>query len=178
MRILKRILVVFLGLVAVFLIAALFVDKKMEIEREIVINKPVEEVFDYIVLLKNQDNFSKWALIDPNSKKSYKGTDGTVGFVSAWDSKNDDLGAGEQEILKISKNHRIDYELRFKRPMEATNQAYLVTEKAGNNTKVKWGFQGEMPYPFNLMSKLMGMKAMLEEDLDAGLKNLKGVLDK
>ena len=178
MRILKRILVVFLGLVAVFFIAALFVDKKMEIEREIVINKPVEEVFDYIVLLKNQDNFSKWALIDPNSKKSYKGTDGTVGFVSAWDSKNDDLGAGEQEILKISKNHRIDYALRFKRPMEANNQAYLLTEKAGTNTKVKWGFQGEMPYPFNLMSKLMGMKGMLEEDLDTGLKNLKGILDK
>lgn len=178
MRILKRILVVFLGLVAVFLIAALFVDKKMEIEREIVINKPVEEVFDYIVLLKNQDNFSKWALIDPNSKKSYKGTDGTVGFVSAWDSKNEDLGAGEQEILKISKNHRIDYALRFKRPMEANNQAYLISEKAGKNTIVKWGFIGEMPYPFNLMSKLMGMKGMLEEDLDTGLKNLKGILDK
>ena len=51
--------------------------------------------------------------MDPDMKKTYRGTDGTVGFVSAWDSEKDDVGKGEQEIIKITDGERIDYELRF-----------------------------------------------------------------
>ncbi len=46
-------------------------------------------------------------------KTEYRGTDGTVGFVSAWDSPVRDAGKGEQEITKIDDGKRIDYELRF-----------------------------------------------------------------
>jgi hypothetical protein len=91
------------------------------------------EVFDYVRLLNNQDNFSKWATMDPAMKKSFSGTDGTVGFVSAWESKKKDVGKGEQEIIKITEGQRIDYELRFKEPFEATDLAYITTEPISEN---------------------------------------------
>ena len=87
-------------LVLILLMVALVVKNEYAVEREISIKQPKEKIFNYLKLLKNQDNFSKWALMDPNMEKEYRGTDGTVGFVSAWDSNEKNVGKGEQEIKK------------------------------------------------------------------------------
>lgn len=179
MRILKKILIVVGILIAIPLIVALFVKKEYAVEKEIVINKPKTEVFEYIKLLKNQDNFSKWATIDPNMKKSYKGTDGTVGFVSHWESDNEEVGWGEQEIKKITEGERIDFELRFIKPFEATEPAFMSTETVSENqTKVKWGFSGYMDYPMNLMLLFMDFEKMIGDDLQTGLTKLKSEFEK
>ncbi|MBA2761849.1 MAG: polyketide cyclase, partial [Segetibacter sp.] len=60
MNTLKIILLVILIIIAIPLIIALFVSKEYNIEREITINKPKQEVFNYVKNLKNQDNYSKW----------------------------------------------------------------------------------------------------------------------
>ncbi len=179
MRILKKILVVAGAIVALLLIVALFVKKDYLVEREIVINKPKAEVFEYIRFIKNQDHFSQWNQLDPNMKKTYKGTDGTVGFVSAWESTHENVGVGEQELVKIADGERIDMKLRFKTPFEAENDAYMTTEDLGNNqTKTKWGFKGAFPYPMNLMGLVIDMEDAVGGDLEVGLKNLKTVLEK
>jgi len=174
MKILKRILIVLVALIALVLIIALFVDKDYHAETQVTINKPKQQVFDYIKYLRNQDNFSVWARMDPNMKKEYRGTDGTVGFVSAWDG--DEVGAGEQEITGIREGDRVDYELRFKRPFESTAAAYMATEASGDQTVVKWGLNGSSPYPFNVTN--LFMTGMLEKDLKMGLDTLKSVLEK
>lgn len=178
MKIIKKILIGFVALVALLLIIAIFIKKDYAVVREITINKPSSEVFAYIKMLKNQDNFSVWAQADPTMKKEFKGTDGTVGFVSAWDSQKDDVGKGEQEIIKIKEGERMDFELRFIKPFEATDYAYMTTEGQGNLTKVKWGFNGKMDYPMNLMLLAMNMDEMLGKDLQQGLNQLKVVLEK
>ncbi|GAB1404467.1 hypothetical protein MASR1M74_16460 [Lentimicrobium sp.] len=179
MRILKRILIVVGILIAIPLIVALFVKKEYAVEKEIVISKPKAEVFEYIKFLQNQDNFSKWATIDPNMKKSYRGTDGTVGFVSHWESDNEEVGWGEQEIKKITEGERIDFELRFIKPFEATEPAFMSTETVSDNqTKVKWGFSGHMDYPMNLMLLFMDFEKMIGDDLQTGLTKLKSELEK
>jgi hypothetical protein len=179
MKIVKIILGAIAGIIVLLLIIALFVKNEYAVEREVVINKPKQEVFDYIKALKNQDNFSVWAMRDPDMKKEYRGTDGTVGFVSAWDSQKDDVGKGEQEILSIKEGERIDYELRFIKPFEAKDKAYMVTQAVSENqTKVKWGFNGRMKFPMNLMLLFMDMDKMLGKDLEQGLQNLKIILEK
>lgn len=179
MKIIKRIVIVLVSIIALALIVALFVKKEYAVEREIVINKPKSEVFEYIKLLKNQDNYSVWNRKDPNMKKEYKGEDGTVGFVSAWESQMDDVGKGEQEIKKIVDGERVDMELRFIKPFEATDNAYMTTETvAENQTKVKWGFNGKMNYPMNLMLVFMDMEKMLGDDLQNGLNDLKEIQEK
>ena len=111
MNILKTLATAIIGIIVVILLGGLFIDGTYSVQREITINKPVGMVYNYILYLKNQDNFSVWAGMDPEMKKEYKGTDGTVGFISGWESSNPDVGKGEQEIVAIDPGNRIDYEL-------------------------------------------------------------------
>jgi hypothetical protein len=179
MKIIKKIVIVLAILIAIPLIAALFVKGEYSVERHIDIAKPKQTVFEYIKLLKNQDNYSKWARMDPAMKKEYRGTDGTVGFVAAWDSDKKDVGKGEQEIKGIDEGKRLDFELRFLKPFKATDYAYMTTDSTGDSlTTVKWGFNGKMPYPMNVMCLFMNMDKMLGPDLQMGLDTLKAVLEK
>jgi sRNA-binding carbon storage regulator CsrA len=179
MKTVKKILIGLAILIAIVLITGLFVKKDMHAEREITINKPRQEVFNYIKYLKNQEAYSKWEKMDPAMKKEYRGTDGTVGFVSAWDSDNSDVGKGEQEIKKITEGERVDYEIRFSEPFESKAYAAITTESVSpNETKVKWSFNSTMAYPFNFMQLFVNMEDMIGDDLQTDLNNLKAVLEK
>lgn len=178
MKIFKNILYGFIGIVVLILATALILKKDYSVEKQIVINKPKIIVFEYLKLLKNQDNFSKWAKMDPQMIKTYRGTDGTVGFVSAWESKSDDVGTGEQEIKRIVEGERIDYELRFIKPFAAVSPAWMTTEMASETeTTVKWGFKGHMDWPMNLMLLFMDMEEMIGKDFEEGLTTLKSILE-
>ena len=178
MKILKVAVLLSGIMVALPLIVALFAPNAYNVSREVVINKPKNEVFDYIKYLKNQDNFSKWATMADDIVNTYKGTDGTVGFVAAWESKSDEVGVGEQEITKVLPYERIEYELRFIKPFESVSYAYMTTEEAGQNqTKVVWGFDGKMSYPMNIMLIVMDFDKMLGDDFRYGLDKLKDIVE-
>ncbi|WP_394391744.1 SRPBCC family protein [Shewanella woodyi] len=176
---LRKILGTIVLLIAIPLIVALFTKQDYEVITSVTIDKPVAEVFDYIKYLKNQDNYSVWAKLDPNMTKSYRGVDASTGFVSAWESLNEEVGVGEQEIISIEQGKRIDYELRFLSPFEAVSPAFMscesITEKT---TKVTWGFKGHMDYPMNLMLVFMDFETMIERDLTQGLESLKEIMEK
>jgi uncharacterized membrane protein len=179
MKLLKYFLVTLGIIIIIPLIIALFVKKTYEVEREVTINRPKSEVFNYLKYLKNQDEFSKWASMDPAMEKSYSGIDGTVGFISAWESEKPDVGKGEQEIIHIDEGKRIDYQLRFVEPFESTSNAYIVTtEESPERTSVKWGFTGTMTYPMNLMLLFMDFEKMIGNDFETGLNSLKTILEK
>ena len=173
------ILIVILAILAIPMLIAAFKSSEFKVERNVSINKPKPDVFNYIKYLKNQDNFSKWALMDPTMKKDYKGTDGTPGFVSSWDSDNKQVGKGEQEIKSIKEGERIDYNLHFIKPFENRANAYIITETKGENTtNVRWGFTSQSKYPMKLMGLFMNMEKAIGNDFETGLDNLKNLLEK
>jgi hypothetical protein len=179
MKILVGIILVLAGIIVLLLIIGFFLRKNYSVGKEVVINKPKTTVFDYLRHLKNQNKFSVWGSLDPNMKADFRGTDGTEGFVSAWDSDVKNVGKGEQEILKIIDGERIDYEIRFIKPFKSTSWAYIkTTAVAENQTRVLWEFNGKMNYPTNLMLLFMNMEKMVGGDLDKGLQNLKSILEK
>lgn len=173
----KKILVVLVGIVAVIAIMGMVIPQDFRVEREVVINKPKDFVFSQLKMLKNHDQWSPWAKKDPNMLKEYRGKDGTVGFVSAW-SGNKEVGVGEQQIIYIAEGQKIELELRFKKPMEDTSRAYLITEAVDEQqTKVRWGMTGKSPFPGNIICALIGMQNKLGNDFETGLNNLKNVLE-
>ncbi|MFN3555100.1 MAG: SRPBCC family protein [Bacteroidales bacterium] len=174
MKLLKRILLAVVIIIAIPFVAAIFVKKDYQIEREILIYAPAYEIFDFIRYLENQDSFSKWGSMDPDMIQTYRGVDGTVGAISAWESEDRNVGKGEQEITSIVDGERIEYELRFIEPFQSTSQAWMTTTPVDESTTlVQWGFKGRMPYPMNLMLLLMNFDKMLGDDLQHGLDNLK-----
>ena len=179
MKLLQKISIIAGGIITVPLITALFLKKQYAVERRITVNRPKNEVFEYIKYLKNQDNYSKWSTMDPSMEKTYRGTDATIGFVSAWSSQKSDVGKGEQEITQIKEGERVDYELRFIKPFKSTSEAYMATERVSDKqTAVIWGVNGQINYPMNLMLLFMDFDKMLGDDLEQGLRNLKSKLEK
>lgn len=178
MKLIKTIFIVLSLIVLTPLIIAIFIDKGYTVERSVAINQPKQVVFDYIKYLENQANYSKWDSMDPAMKKTYSGQDAQPGFVYRWESEKDEVGWGEQEILKISEAERIDFELRFLKPFKSVSSAYLSTTYIEESqTEVTWGFHGEMAYPSNLMLLFFDMEEMIGNDLEVGLANLKSILE-
>lgn len=178
MKILKRIAVALMILIAIPLTIALFVKKDYQVQRSILIEKPNPEVFGYIKLLRNHNNFNKWSLTDPNIKNEYRGTDGTIGFVSAWSSDVSGVGSGEQEIRSIVEDRRIDYEIRFFEPFASKAPVFITTRQiAEDQTEVNWGFEGRMPYPLNVVRLVVDVEKLIGQDLDQSLRNMKSILE-
>lgn len=179
MRIFKRILVGLAALIILLLIVTAFSANEYTVRREVVINRPKQEVFNYVKLLKNHDNYNKWVMADPAMKKEFRNTDGTPGFIYAWESKNDEVGKGEQEIMQIAEGDRIDIQLRFIKPFEGKSDTYMATEVLSpTQTKVSWQFHSKMPYPMNGMLLVMDFDKLLGDTMNESLNNLKNVLEK
>ncbi|MDP6569981.1 MAG: hypothetical protein QF472_00750 [Candidatus Marinimicrobia bacterium] len=87
MNILKTLATAIIGIIVVILLGGLFIDGTYSVQREITINKPVGMVYNYILYLKNQDNFSVWAGMVPEMKKEYKRTDGKAATLM-WVKEN------------------------------------------------------------------------------------------
>ena len=179
MKLFNIIAITIVSLVSLMLLVALFVDSNFEVTRSVIIYKPTPEVFNYVSHIRNQDAYSAWAKKDPKSERSYTGSDASVGFVSRWKSTVKDVGQGEQEITKIIPQKRIEMELRFKKPYESTNYAYMETTALDEaETKVTWSFSGKMKYPTNLMLLFMNLEQTVGKQLNEGLTNLKTILEK
>ena len=176
MTTLSTILLVIGGIIALFLIIALFMKKGYKTYSEIIINIPRQKVYDYLKQIKNQDNFNKWVMIDPNMKKEFKGTDGTIGFIYAWNG-NKEGGEGEQEIKALEEGKNIKMEIRFVRPFAGIAYAEMTTESLSDNqTKATWRTASKMKYPLNIM--LPFIVKMLEKDMGTSLTTLKNILEK
>lgn len=178
----KKILIALVVLVVIMVgavaIASFAMPTDFKVEREVTINKPKADIYNYVKMLRNQNEWGPWYRKEPTMKQEFRGTDGTVGFVSYWKGEKEETGEGEQEIKKMVENERIETELRFKQPFESKGQAYLAMESAGDSTKVKWTFAGAMPRPMNVMLLMIDMDKELGKDLDEGLKSLKVIMEK
>ena len=175
MKIIKKIIIGILAFIALLLVVALFIPNDYTVSVSTVINKTKSEVFDYVKNIKNQEKYSIWMMEDPNVVMDYQGIDGTVGFKASWNSKDDNVGEGSQQITVVS-DERIDVDLHFERPMKGDDKAATIVKAVSENqTKVTSEFYGHSTYPLNLMS-LIGKKIITDAQTQ-NLANLKKILE-
>ena len=169
------VLFVVAGLLLLLLIIALFIKKEHFVKREVIINAPLKEVFDFLKLLKNQDKFNKWAKVEPDRNWEYKGIDGTTGFIISWNGKKS--GIGEKEIMNIIEGKKVETQIRFVKPMLITANVTMETEFISENqTKVSLINSGIMKYPMNIFIPMAERK--FPKDMNASLSTLKLILEK
>lgn len=176
MNAISTILLVVAGIIVLLLIIALFMKKQHYVKREIIINVPRQKVFDFLKLLKNQEQFNKWARAGKGRKEETKGTDGTVGFIYSW-SGDKSAGQGEKEITKIVEGKRIETEIRFVKPMRIS--AYVIMETTSlsdSQTRVNLSNAGILKYPLNIMIPMA--ERNFARDMDLSLSTLKSILEK
>jgi hypothetical protein len=175
MNILITVLLVLAGIIALLLIIGLFTKREHYVKQEIIINAPLQKVFDYAKLLKNQDKWNKNAKGDPDKKEAFKGTDGTSGFIISF-SGNKNVGEGEKEIKNIIEEKRIETEMRFVKPMTFTATLIMDTESLSDNqTKVNLSHFGTLKYPKNIL--ILMFEKMFAKQMDISLSTLKTILE-
>jgi hypothetical protein len=166
-----------LGIVVLFLLLSMIGPKDYTVTRSITINKARSEVYDHMKSLVTFDEWSPWAKRDPNMEKTFRGTDGEVGFVSHWKG-NKQVGEGEQEIVKLVENERIEMHLTFLKPFKAESDTWWDLTDDDEGTLVTWGIYGENKSPIQrVMGLVMNMDSMMGKDFNQGLKTLKQQLE-
>jgi len=162
---------------AVLLVLNFIAPNQYEVNRKIVINRPVNEVYDYLKFIRNQDEWSPWKKKDPDMKQEQEGIDGEIGFIVKWFG-NKEVGEGEQEIKHLAENESILTELRFIKPWKSQSDGYFkMEEREDGQTKLTWGFAGRNKFPFHIMMIFFNMEKAVGKDFDEGLASLKQILE-
>ena len=170
---LKKILYVVVALIAIALITAAFLPKELTYESSVQIDASPETVWQFTSSLEGTAQWSPWHAKDPEMKQEYTGTSGAVGSKQCWDSENENVGAGCQEITGMEENKRFETSMAFKRPRESTGAASIDLVAKDGGTDVTWGLKVPMPYPSNIFLLMMDMEEMMGDDWNAGLAKLK-----
>lgn len=176
MKILKKIGLGLLIVLALLLVLAIFTPRTYTVSVSQNISAPQSEVYDYVRFLNNQKNYSVWVMEDPALVPVITGEDGTVGATQYWNSDNENVGEGYQTITQLS-DSRMDVDLRFVRPWEGEAKAATLFEAiTPNETMVTSEFYGNDPFPGNVMSYWVG-RVMLAKAQKENLANLKQILE-
>jgi uncharacterized protein YndB with AHSA1/START domain len=146
------------------------------ISHTIVIAKPVDQVFQYLVDLNNWKAWSPWHLHDSEAVTST--TNGAVeGGVHTWNGFK--MGTGQMEHLKLVSNDRAEILLTCFRPFKSkSNVVWQVTPTSQGGavaTEVSWSTKARMPLLLRPIKKTM--VRMISYDFQLGLALLRGQLD-
>lgn len=179
MKMITRVLVVVALILGVLAVVA---PRDFKIQREIVINRPVDVVFAHVKFLENHDKWNAWKKLDPELQQETAGTDSTVGFTVKWASDHHDVGTAEQEITEIIENQKIATQIRFKKPFEADFDSYLLTSSLDDGrTQVVMGMEDQMPFPMYIISFIVNVgfnqQQKIIDNTDESLKGLKWLLE-
>lgn len=178
MKILKYILFIFLGLIAVYLVLCAMGPDKMSVSKSMTMNASPESVFEEISNFDQWKAWSPWHRIDPNMVTKNTGTPGTKGHKQEWTSEHKQVGSGSQEFVEVRPNEYLKSEMKFKDFGDESNFADFTLKPEGDGTNVTWTMQSSnMAFMFRGMAILFGFQESMENDFNKGLTDLKAVVE-
>ena len=174
--ILKFIGLILIIAVIVVLLGGLIVSKHFQYEKSITIDESQEVVWMHVSTFNEMDRWSPWMQLDQNMISTLTGIDGTVGAKQSWKG-NDQVGSGSQEITGIDAPNRLETKLIFLEPYESEATAYISLKPIDQATMVTWGFEADIPYPFNFIMIFMNNEKAMDKEFGEGLTSLKAICE-
>ena len=172
----KTIIAVIAAAIAAVLLYAATLPDTFRVERTTTIEAPPERVFLHVNDFHRWIAWSPWEKKDPAMQRSHSGAPAGKGAAYAWDG-NQKVGQGRMEIVESDAPQRVKIQLDFLKPFEARNMAEFSFTPAGNGTQVTWAMYGPTPYLSKVMQVFMSMDRMVGPDFEAGLVNLKQLVE-
>ena len=166
-----------IALITFFAFLHAWAKKQYDVSRTVVINKPREEVYNFVRQLKNQPYWNPWFERDHNASMKYKGDDGKVDSSFYWKG-NAKVGEGIQRIVKAKHGRILETRLLFVKPVKVNALTYFgVKDIEAEKTKMVWGAKGHLAFPLTIISIFYTPEKLLGENFEKGLKNLKTILE-
>jgi hypothetical protein len=161
---------IFAGLIIALLVISAMMPKTFNVEKTIVINRPVTEVMNRISDLNYYSQWNPWQQSDPTAKSTVTGSPKIPGHRYAWEGKK--VGVGSLTLKNLDDKH-IHFDLEFLKPWKSKAKDNWMFEAWGEGeTKVTWQNSGQLPWP---IASLMGpvINKTLNKQFEQGLNNLK-----
>lgn len=175
MRVLKRIVLLLVLLVAVLAVVGLLLPRHVHVERSLVIEAPRATVFALVSGFRSFNKWSPWFEKDPEAKYVHEGPAAGVGAKLSWAGDPGKVGSGSQEIVESRPFESVTTALDFGSEGKATATFTLAPE--GNATKVTWGFDSDLG--MNPVGRYFGLlfDRMIGPDYEKGLAGLKSLAE-
>lgn len=174
---LKLIFIVVMLAIAALLIVVATRPASFRVQRSIRINAPRETLFAYVSEIRNFDNWSPWAALDPAMRKTFSGPAGGIGAVYEWQG-NAKVGQGRMEIIDAVAPARVVIKLDFLKPFEAHNTAEYLLAAGDEGTEFTWVMHGPNSFMSKVMSLFFSMDKMVGAQFEQGLASLKALAEK
>lgn len=165
-----------LGIAGIVAFAATKPDT-FRVERRLAVRAPAGALYPLIVDFHLWQTWSPYETRDPAMKRTFGGAAQGKGATYAWDGNNN-VGAGQMEILDAEAPSRVRIKLDFERPFEGHNVAEFTMMPQGDATLVTWAMHGPAPFLSKLMQVFINMDTMIGKDFEAGLASLKKLTEK
>ena len=139
------------------------------VQRSVVIEKPVSEVFPKVAHYQHMNQWSPWLVMERSATTESRGTEGEVGAIHYWNGNL--TGEGEMELTRVEANQTIEADLRFLAPWKSQATTQFNFAEDGDRTTVTWTMHGSLPFFMFWMKSTM--EALVGMDYDRGLRMLK-----
>lgn len=168
---------IFIAIITFFAFLHAWARKEYDISRTVVINRPKEEVFNFVRQLKKERQWMPWFLNDFEGILKYKGEDGKLDSLLYWKGHRK-FNEGTQKIVKLNQGKIIETRFLIVRPFRIVLLEYKgLKELDDQKTKMVWGVRGNLAFPLSVISLIHPVDKAYGKQLEEGLKNLKTVLE-
>jgi uncharacterized protein YndB with AHSA1/START domain len=174
MKTLKLIGIVLAVILIIIIGWGLTLSGESHLERSITINAPVEKVFKSVNTFNNIKEWSPWARMDPNIIIDYSGPESGVGAKYDWESEDENVGIGSQEILESRENEYVKTQMVF--GIEGEFFAEFILKPVEGGTEVTWTYDGKVQ-SFMWKFIMLGMEGQLGPMYEQGLEDLKTYIE-
>lgn len=169
MKILKRVLLGVVGLVALLLVIGLFLPSKWQVERAITIAATPEAITPLIATPRRWAEWAAWNNdMDPTMVTTYGGPESGAGASMSWTGEK--MGTGTLTIASVTPTS-VTYDMVMEAQETPSHGAFTLSVE-GDKTRVVWRDEGEMGMFIPGRYFVPIMESMLGEHFEIGLQKL------
>lgn len=168
--------VLLVAVVGILIYAAMQPDT-FRIARATTINAPAERIYPLMSDFRRGMKWSPYEKKDPNMKRTFSGAESGQGAIYEFEG-NGEIGAGRLEIVEATPPSKVVLKLDMIRPFQASNIVEYAILPKGSATEVTWSIHGAQPFLAKVMCLFFNMDRMVGADFEAGLANLKTIVEK
>lgn len=173
MKFLKWLLIVLVGLLALFFVVSFLLPKSYYVERSTTINVPAAIVYQQVTDLEAWQSWNPWNDLDPEMTIIYGDT--KVGKGASYDWKSEKAGNGTMRITETTPPSYARYELIFEgfEDNPSISEFKLESDGLSGPTTVTWSFEGDVGDKLFARWMVLLMDKMVGASYEQGLANLK-----
>jgi hypothetical protein len=146
------------------------------VERSISTSASPGQVYALVNNMHRFPDWSPWQKLDPAMKTEFAGPVEGAGAKYHWVG-NKAVGEGRMTITDSEPVSHVMLKLEFLAPFTSVNDVRYGITPEGAGSRLTWGMDGTNNYMAKVMTLFMSMDSMMGKDFEAGLANLKSIVE-